>query len=120
MLPTAQQTLLIEHEIIHIKRHDLIWVMLAQLAKCLFWFTPAVYLIKSKITLSIEVECDQTVLGVFPSLKKDYGRALVNIVRHTQQPVNTQAVCFISQQFSDLKKRITSHNNRYLNKEKAS
>lgn len=107
ILPTAQQTLLMEHEITHIKRRDLDWLMLTQLAKCLFWFTPAVYVIKSKLALSIEVECDQTVLGVFPNMKKDYGRALINIVRHTQQPVTPQAVCFISQQFSDLKNRIT-------------
>ncbi|TDF35014.1 hypothetical protein EYS14_21795 [Alteromonadaceae bacterium M269] len=123
ILPEAQQRLLIEHEMTHIKRRDLVWLMLSQLCKSLFWFAPAIHLIKSKMDLSIEVECDRHVLGNFPDMTKEYGSALINVIRHTQHSINPQAVFFINQQFSDLKSRIKfiqkptlEHGKSYMNK----
>ena len=107
VLPLAQQRLLVEHEITHIKRLDLFWLILFQLAKCLFWFAPAIHLFKSKLDLAIEVECDRQVLKTFPHMNKEYGSALINVVKQTQQKINPQAVFFINQQFADLKRRIT-------------
>ncbi|MCC2618199.1 M23/M56 family metallopeptidase [Aestuariibacter halophilus] len=106
-LPQAQQRLLLEHELTHIKRRDVLWLMLSQLSGCLLWFAPALQTFRRKLNLAVEVECDRSVLQTFPELKKDYGRALLNMVRHINRPVASQAAFFNNQQFSDLKQRIT-------------
>lgn len=105
-LPVIQQKLLIEHEITHIKHRDLNWLMLSQLVRCLLWFIPTCHLIKAKLELSIEVECDRKVLGTYPHRAKDYGSALISVVKQTKESINPQAAFFNNQQFSDLKTRI--------------
>ena len=122
-LSARQQRLLLEHEITHIKRGDLFWLMLSQLIKCMLWFTPLIHLVKPKLDLSIELECDRQVLDTYPGMSKEYGSALINVVRQTQNSVHPQAAFFISQQFSDLKSRIsytqnpmTKHGDHLMNK----
>jgi murein DD-endopeptidase MepM/ murein hydrolase activator NlpD len=105
-LPTTQQVLLFEHELTHIKHHDVAWLNVSQVLSSLLWFAPAIRFFQHQIEQSIEIECDTRVLEKYPTMKKEYGGALINIIKLTQQKVQPQAAFFISQQFGTLKNRI--------------
>jgi beta-lactamase regulating signal transducer with metallopeptidase domain len=105
-LSAPQKILLIEHELTHIKHHDVAWLNMSQGLRCLLWFAPAIHFFHRQLEISIEIECDSRVLGVYPSMKREYAGALLNTIKLTQQKVQPQTAFFISQQFRMLKSRI--------------
>ncbi len=105
-LPEAQQILLFEHELTHIRRKDVNWLNVSQILKRVLWFIPAIHFIHVQLEFSIEIECDAKVLETYPKMKKEYGNALLNIIKLTHQKVQPQAAFFINQQFEALKNRI--------------
>jgi len=105
-LLTTQQVLLFEHELTHIKHYDVAWLNVSQVLRCLLWFAPAIRYFQRQLELSIEIECDARVLEKFPTMKKEYGGAILNIIKLTQQKVQPQTAFFIGQQFGALKNRI--------------
>ncbi len=46
------------HEIMHLKRGDVLIRWLMSAVKCIHWFNPAVYIIASKIHILCEISCD--------------------------------------------------------------
>lgn len=59
---------IIQHEMVHIKKKDTLVKMLYLLARCIHWFNPLVYLMGKKITMDIEMACDE---AVAETLSKD-------------------------------------------------
>jgi murein DD-endopeptidase MepM/ murein hydrolase activator NlpD len=105
-LPAKQQVLLFEHELTHIRHHDVAWLNLSQGLRCLLWFAPAIVYFHRQLEISIEVECDARVLVNFPTMNREYAGALLNMIKLTQQKIQPQTAFFISQQFGALKNRI--------------
>ena len=52
---------IIQHEMVHIKKKDTLVKMLYLVARCIHWFNPLVYLMGKKITMDIEMACDEVV-----------------------------------------------------------
>lgn len=52
---------IILHEMVHIKKKDTLVKMLYIVARCIHWFNPLVYAMSKKITMDIEMACDETV-----------------------------------------------------------
>lgn len=105
-LPIEQQTLLIEHEINHLKRRDLFWLFSTHLLQTAFWFMPFYRFVNKKLTLAIEVECDQQVLEVYPTKSKSYGQALINVARQTRTAFVPQVAAINHGQLDELKQRL--------------
>lgn len=82
------------HELIHLRRLDLIYKWLVQAAVCLHWFNPLVHLMSREISRDCEFSCDEAVLTkIGPANAPAYGKTLLDAMaaagRYQQ---NSQAV----------------------------
>jgi len=74
-----QQTLVLEHERQHLRRHDLIYLLLARVYRCLFWFNPLVYFAERYLQLDQELSCDEKVLATRNrGIRRIYGETLLS------------------------------------------
>ena len=62
MLSTEQLRFVLLHELIHIRRHDVLISYAMQLARIVHWFNPAVWLAMAKMRTDAELACDAAVL----------------------------------------------------------
>ncbi len=66
LLPNQTQSdlsIILLHEMAHIKRHDWAWMMAAKITTAIFWFNPFLWLVKNKLIASFESACDEMVLS---------------------------------------------------------
>lgn len=84
MLPTLdlsdsdfQYTIL--HELTHYKRRDMFYKWLVQIAICVHWFNPIVYLMGREINRACELSCDEAIIRNLNTAKqRAYGDTLLN------------------------------------------
>ena len=75
--------LILEHELIHLKRHDLWYKALILAATTLHWFNPVVYLMAKGAALQCEISCDALVLAEADfEQRRQYGETILGIVRN--------------------------------------
>ena len=73
-----QQVLILDHEYQHVRRHDLFFLLLARIYRCLFWFNPLVYVAERYLQLDQELSCDEKVLsGQSRTIRRIYGETLL-------------------------------------------
>ena len=75
MDPQAQRTVAC-HELLHVARRDWPWILVEEVARALFWFHPAVWLLVERIQESREQLVDRLVIARIPS-KRAYMTALL-------------------------------------------
>lgn len=69
---------IVMHELTHYKRRDIVYKWLVQLAVCLHWFNPFVYVMRREIELACEFACDEAVIRrTGYGRAKDYGETLL-------------------------------------------
>lgn len=72
------------HELTHIKRKDLLIKKIQLFVKCFFWFNPLIYMLDTLLDDWCEISCDEeTVAFLDHDARKDYGNAILNIVKNT-------------------------------------
>jgi len=76
-LPKIQRTLLIEHELIHIKRYDPQMVLFFSFCSALFCFNPFIRYYEKRFIQAMELNCDAEVINTFPNDKLDYAHTLI-------------------------------------------
>lgn len=77
-----QQHLIVEHELTHWRRHDLWWLAAATMLQLLFWFNPAMRVLRTQLAWAQELGCDRDVLRGRPQTqRKAYATALVAQLR---------------------------------------
>lgn len=59
---TVEKEMLLEHELVHIKRRDIIWKIMGTFVKMLHWFNPFVYLFLKEFERICEESCDEEVV----------------------------------------------------------
>jgi beta-lactamase regulating signal transducer with metallopeptidase domain len=64
------------HELSHIKRNDLAWVWIPELARMLFFFHPLMYWVRYQANLCREIACDESVLRTGVD-RSDYANTLL-------------------------------------------
>lgn len=108
---TAEQRLILIHEICHMRRRDNLATVAAWTFTALLWFNPFVHIAYRAFRADQELSCDARVLAkANDSERKAYGRALVKSAA-TMEPV---AVTSSWQNINDLKERtmmLKSHRN---------
>lgn len=76
-------SLILKHELIHLKRHDLWYKALILTATVLHWFNPVVYLMAKAAAVQCEISCDALVLQDADfQQRKQYGEAIIGIVKN--------------------------------------
>jgi len=69
---------ILKHELIHYKRHDLLYKELAALAKMLHWFNPLVWKMEKEIDAACELSCDEAVIrNMNLSERKFYSKTIL-------------------------------------------
>lgn len=75
-----EQSYILIHERIHIRRGDHIWRILAYVALCLHWFNPLVWVAFFLSERDMEMSCDEAVIRKFGSqIKKEYSTSLLTM-----------------------------------------
>ncbi|MCC3372434.1 M56 family metallopeptidase [Cohnella sp. REN36] len=78
-----QLSLILKHELIHFKRHDLWFKAIVLLATVFHWFNPIVYWMSKSIAVQCEFSCDALVLqGADFQQRKQYGEAIIAVARN--------------------------------------
>jgi uncharacterized protein (TIGR03435 family) len=101
-LSTPQLTVIISHEMCHVRRHDNLTAAIHMVAQAAFWFHPAVWWIKSRLLEERECACDEAVLqsGNQPEL---YAESILNVCKfYVESPIASMS----GVTGSDLKRRI--------------
>ncbi len=61
-LSAEQQTMVLVHELTHIKKRDTLFKLLMLVLTAVYWYHPLVWLMRSKLLLDMEYCCDEAVL----------------------------------------------------------
>lgn len=109
--------IILSHEIIHIKRRDLIFKYIILIANAIHWFNPFIYLLKELFNENCELVCDEILLND-KSLesKKIYGNIILDTVNKSKEFSKLTYVGFVSNK-KILKKRVQAilNNNKLKN-----
>lgn len=84
-------TPILTHELLHIRRGDLVTGAIQTFAQCLWWFHPVVWIVNRTMARNAERCCDEQViaeLGCSPSV---YARSLLSVIE-TKQPLRAVPV----------------------------
>lgn len=70
------------HELTHYKRRDMFYKWLIQIAVCLHWFNPLVYVMGREVNRECELACDEAVIKTLgKEEQRAYGDTLLNAIR---------------------------------------
>jgi bla regulator protein BlaR1 len=82
-----QQQLIVAHELTHWRRGDLRWTGAAVALQTLFWFHPAMRLLRAHLSWAQELACDRDVLRGRPqAARKAYAAALLAQLKTRHRP----------------------------------
>ena len=81
---SEQQSLILEHELVHLQRCDHLWNILALIIATLFWFNPLVWFGLRSFRTNQELACDQQVLKNKNKHERvSYAKALLLCAQHS-------------------------------------
>lgn len=83
----------LRHELIHWRRHDLLWKALALAANALHWFNPLVWLLRQRLDRDLEQSCDEAVVqGAEESDRRSYGAVILSAASGGRSPAMTTSL----------------------------
>lgn len=86
---------IIAHELVHIRRKDILFKALLAFVLCLHWFNPLVWLMFYLVSRDIELSCDEIVVRKFGlQSRSDYALTLIGMMESKTRLVScTNAFC---------------------------
>lgn len=95
------------HELIHYKRRDMFYKWLIEIAACVHWFNPFVYLLGKEVNRTCELSCDEAVVFILgDKTKREYGDMLISFVKADNQYKNSLASVTLTEGAEQLKERL--------------
>ncbi len=76
---------LIAHELIHVRRGDLVWSLLQMIVNCLWWFHPVAGWLNRKLSDATELCCDQETISSLRCDAGTYARCLISVLEQKHQ-----------------------------------
>lgn len=86
-LSPAQFRQILLHELAHIRRLDLVWGWVPEIARLVWWFHPVVHWVVFRLRLERELACDQLALAHSGRDAAEYAATLVRVVSQTSFPL---------------------------------
>lgn len=87
-LSNAELHTIINHEIEHIRRWDVLFLFMSRLASAIHWFNPVVYFIGNRLRREMELAVDAaTVSTLDAQARHAYGELLIRLSQRTQRPI---------------------------------
>ena len=80
-----QLQILLTHELIHIQRHDLWWVIVQTIATSVCWFNPFAWFASSALTREAERACDEQTIANLGCTGAAYARTLLEVMQRKHQ-----------------------------------
>jgi len=74
------------HELAHVRRLDLVWGWIGELARMTYFFHPVVHWIAYQIRLERELACDQLAMATSGQGAAEYAATLVRVVSQSSEP----------------------------------
>jgi beta-lactamase regulating signal transducer with metallopeptidase domain len=74
------------HEMAHLKRRDLLWGWVPEIARLVYFFHPVAHWVCARIRLERELACDQLAMALSGRGAADYALVLVQVVSFASQP----------------------------------
>ncbi|GKX29330.1 penicillin-binding protein [Vallitalea longa] len=76
-----QLDFILTHELMHIKRFDVLLKSILIIVTCIYWFNPLVWIMYVLVNRDMEISCDEKVLSIFgEESKSEYALSLINLV----------------------------------------
>ena len=83
LFSAEQQALIVKHELVHLRRKDILWNLLAFALLTIFWFNPLFWFAYRRFRFVQELSCDQAALkGATKSTRLQYANALLRASSH--------------------------------------
>jgi beta-lactamase regulating signal transducer with metallopeptidase domain len=92
-LDPAQLRQVLLHELAHVRRGDLLWGWLPEIARMLWFFHPVAYWASNHIRLERELACDQIALAFSGDGAAAYAETLVRVVATTSSRLRPSQAC---------------------------
>lgn len=70
---------ILAHELVHVKRQDLLWKLIYVVALCIYWINPAVWLLYALSARDIELTCDEETIEKLSFSPKAYAMTLISM-----------------------------------------
>lgn len=77
---------ILSHEIIHIKRFDIVYKWIMTAALCLHWFNPLVWFMYTLANRDIELACDEAVVKRHNGARTEYANILISLEEKRSVP----------------------------------
>ncbi len=74
------------HELAHLKRRDLFWGWIMEIARIVYCFHPLVYWLGYRLHLERELACDQLAMALSGGTPAEYTQTLIEVVSHGSLP----------------------------------
>ena len=85
-IPKNQRTVILQHELSHLKRGDVWKVFAARILMLPQWFNPLAWLALRQFDAAIEMACDDYVLDRTSASPIEYAKSLVSLIEFNHQP----------------------------------
>ena len=95
------------HELLHYKQRDMFYKWLIQIAVCIHWFNPFVYLLEKEVNKACELSCDEAVISILDTnARRAYGDMLISFVKSDHSHKNSLASVTLTEGAEQLKERL--------------
>ncbi|MCM1145892.1 MAG: M56 family metallopeptidase [Clostridium sp.] len=109
----AELAFIMEHELCHYRKKDLLLKFFVTIVWCMNWFSPAVFLMKKQFFYDVELACDETVLQKCDDKEKEtYARIILSVAG------NGKKTPMFSTGFTEDKKRMKNRIDYIFDKRK--
>ena len=76
---------LLAHELVHVRRGDLLWAMLQGISVSLWWFNPLIWVADRLLTREAERSCDEETIAGLGCSPAVYARSLLDVMERKHQ-----------------------------------
>ena len=90
-LAPAELRQVIAHELAHVKRRDLVWSWIPEIARMVYFFHPVAHWVSWRVRLERELACDQWAIVASGHTAGEYANTLVRVASHVSQPTALKA-----------------------------
>lgn len=106
-MPQSELRMILQHELVHFTRQDILYKWVVQVLVCLHWFNPILYLVRKEISQNCELACDEKVLRNLDLAEhRQYGNTLLATIKTGGSYGDTVASVTMSEEGKMLKERL--------------